>query len=185
MKIFRCEQYSRLNTLKSHAAKKRAERPRMKSEYSIEEMVQSAAQRADREIQERRACAEGQCGICCKCQTGRRSRQMEDTHDRRQGLRKQITEPPLLMRTDLRRAGTHVCARDTRAPPCWPLTETQRSLLRAPGWITGQGSRHGTLGLKTPHPAMESLCAAAMSTNRLINYKVKKVTSESRPFIVN
>ena len=109
----------------------------------------------------------------------------EDAHDRRQGLRKQITEPPLLMRTDLRRAGTHVCARDTRAPPCWPLTETQRSLLRAPGWITGQGSRHGTLGLKTPHPATESLCAAAMSTNRLINYKVKKVTSESRPFIVN
>ena len=47
----------------------------MKSEHSIEEMVQSAAQSADREIQERRACAEGQCGICPKCQTGRRSRQ--------------------------------------------------------------------------------------------------------------
>ena len=48
----------------------------MKWEYGIEEMVQSAAQRADREIQERRACAEGQCAICRRCQTGRRSRQM-------------------------------------------------------------------------------------------------------------
>ena len=34
----------------------------------------------------------------------------EDAHDRWQQLRKQITEPPLLTRTDLRRAGTHVCA---------------------------------------------------------------------------
>ena len=101
----------------------------------------------------------------------------EDAHDRRQGLRKQITEPPLLMRTDLRRAGTQACARDTRGPPCWPLTETRRSLLRGPGRITSQGSRHGTLELKTPHPATESLCGAAMSTNRLINYMVKKVTS--------
>ena len=37
----------------------------------------------------------------------------EDAPDRQQRLRKQITEPPLLMRTDLRRAGTHACARDT------------------------------------------------------------------------
>ena len=50
----------------------------MKSEYSIEEMVQSAAQRADREIQERRACAERQCGICCV--------RREDAHDRRKML---------------------------------------------------------------------------------------------------
>ena len=69
--------------------------------------------------------------------------------------------------------------------PAGLLTETRRSLLRGPSGITGQGSRHGILKLKTPHPATESLCAAAMSTNRLINYKVKKVTSESRPFIVN
>ena len=94
----------------------------------------------------------------------------EDAHDRRQGLRKQITEPPLLTRTDLRRAGTHASARDTRGPPCWPLTETRCSLLRGPSGITGQGSRHGILKLKTPHPATESLCARATSTNRLINY---------------
>ena len=116
---FRREQYSRFNTLKSHAAKKTAERPRVKLEYGTEEMVQSAAQRADREIQERRACAEGQCAICRKCQTGRRSRQTEDAHNRGQRLRQQITEPPLLTRTDLRRAGTHASARDTRGPPCW------------------------------------------------------------------
>ena len=85
MKIFRCEQYSRLNTLKSHAAKKTAERPHMKSEHSIEEMVQSAAQSADREIQERRACAEGQCGICRKCQTGRRSRQTATAEEANNG----------------------------------------------------------------------------------------------------
>ena len=45
--------------------------------------------------------------------------------------------------------------------PAGPLTETPRSLPRGPGGITGQGSRHGTLGLKTPHPATESPCAAA------------------------
>ena len=50
----------------------------MKWEYGIEEMVQSAAPRADREIQERRACAEGQCGICCV--------RREDAHDRRKML---------------------------------------------------------------------------------------------------
>ena len=57
----------------------------MKSEYSIEEMVQSAAQSADREIQERRACAEGQCGICCKCQTGRRSRETATAEEANNG----------------------------------------------------------------------------------------------------
>ena len=82
---FQREQYSRFNTLKSHAAKKAAKRPRMKSEYSIEEMVQSAAQSADREIQERRACAEGQCGICPKCQTGRRSRQTATAEEANNG----------------------------------------------------------------------------------------------------
>ena len=84
----------------------------MKSEYSIEEMVQSAAQSADREIQERRACAEGQCGICRKCQTGRRSRQTARAEEANNGA--SFTDE-----TDLRRAGTHASARDTRGPPCW------------------------------------------------------------------
>ena len=59
--------------------------------------------------------------------------------------------------------------------PAGPLTETRRSLLRGPGGITGQGSRHHTFGLKTPHPATESLCAEATSTNRLINYIFLKI----------
>ena len=69
--------------------------------------------------------------------------------------------------------------------PAGPVTETRCSLLRGPSGITGQGSRHGILKLKTPHPATESLCASVTSTNRLINYMVKKVTSIFLPFIVN
>ena len=94
----------------------------------------------------------------------------EDAPDRQQRLRKQITEPPLLMRTDLRRAGTHAVHVTPEGRPAGLLTETRRSLLRGPSGITGQGSRHGILKLKTPHPATESLCARATSTNRLINY---------------
>ena len=109
----------------------------------------------------------------------------EDAHDREQRLRKQVTEPPLLRRTDLRRAGTHVCARDTWGPPCWAPDWDSVLILRGLGGISGHGSRHGTLELKTPHPATESLCGAATSTNRLINYMVKKVTSVFWPFIVN
>ena len=53
---FQREQYIRFNTLKSHEVKKTAERPRVKSKYSIEEMVQSAAQRADGDS--------GEAGLC-------------------------------------------------------------------------------------------------------------------------
>ena len=52
-------------------------------------------------------------------------------------------------------------------------------------WFKSVHTYHGTLGLKTPHPATESPCAAATWTNRVINYIVKKVTFVSWPFIVN
>ena len=57
----------------------------------------------------------------------------EDAHDRRQGLRKQITEPPLLRRTDLGRAETHAVHVTPEGHLAGPLTETRRSLLRGPG----------------------------------------------------
>ena len=61
-----------------------AERPHVKSEFSTEEMLQSAAERADRERQQGRDCAEGQGGTCRKCQRGRRSGQTataEEAHN--------------------------------------------------------------------------------------------------------
>ena len=100
----------------------------MKSKYSIEEMVQSAAQRADREIQERRACAEGQCAICRRCQTGRRSQQRATAEAANNGA----------SFTDENRPAK---AWDSCMCPAGPLTETPRSLPRGPGGITGQGSR--------------------------------------------
>ena len=144
----------------------------MKSEYSIEEMVQSAAQRADREIQERRASAEGQCGICRKCQTGRRSRQTARAEEANNGASFTDENRPA-------KGWNSCCARDTRGPPYWPLTETRRCLLRGLGGISGQGSRHGTLELKTPHPATESLCATVTSTNRLLNVIFLKINGSN------
>lgn len=78
----------------------------VKSEFSTEEMLQSAAERADRERQQGRDCAEGQGGTCRKCQRGRRSGQTATAESCGGSF------------TDENRpagAGTHECTRHPRA----------------------------------------------------------------------
>lgn len=48
LETFDCEKSSRVNTLKRRAVERTAERPHVKLEFSTEEMLQSAAERADR-----------------------------------------------------------------------------------------------------------------------------------------
>lgn len=148
-----------------------AERPHVKSEFSTEEMLQSAAERADRERQQGRDCAEGQGGTCRKCQRGRRSGQTATAEEAHNGGSFTDENRPA------KGWDSRMCTRHPRAALPGPWLRLGAPYLGL-GFDHWPGIQTGRTSAKDP-TATESLCAAATATNRLINCTVKKVSSVS------